>query len=63
MLESTLQMAKKATAATAAKPVNAAQSTSADTPKRSSTNMRALPRIIQRNRPRSGSSSSGGSCG
>ena len=59
-LESTLQMAKKATAATAAKPVSAVHSTSADTPRRSSTMISALTMISQRRPPRSGRSSSGG---
>ncbi|MNR25128.1 hypothetical protein D3C85_1422590 [compost metagenome] len=58
--ESTLHMAKNATAATATKPDNAVQSTVAETPSRSRTNINALPMISQRNPPRSGIISCGG---
>ncbi|MNN74305.1 hypothetical protein D3C81_1904920 [compost metagenome] len=61
-LDSTLHTAKKATAATATKPENAAHSTPADTPRCSSASSSALPMISQRRAPRSGSSSSPGSC-
>ncbi|MNG32065.1 hypothetical protein D3C84_1179920 [compost metagenome] len=53
-------MAKNATAATATKPDNAVQSTVAETPSRSRTNINALPMISQRNPPRSGIISCGG---
>ncbi|MNG40405.1 hypothetical protein D3C84_1289760 [compost metagenome] len=53
-------MAKKATAATATKPDKAVHSTVADTPRRSSTNTKALPMISQRRPPRTGIISSGG---
>src|SRR5471032_2903548 len=59
-LESTLHMAKNATAATATNPDNAVQSTVAETPRRSSTKINALPMISQRSPPRSGISSCGG---
>ncbi|MNN02519.1 hypothetical protein D3C81_1151810 [compost metagenome] len=59
-LDSTLHMAKNATAATATKPDNAVHSTVAETPRRSNTNSSALPMINQRKPPRTGTSSSGG---
>ncbi|MNR53323.1 hypothetical protein D3C85_1733220 [compost metagenome] len=59
--DNTLHMAKKATAATATKPDKAVHSTVAETPRRSSTNTRALPMISQRRPPRTGIISSGGS--
>ncbi|MOA66801.1 hypothetical protein D3C78_1936870 [compost metagenome] len=59
-LDSTLHMAKKATAATATKPDSAVHSTVAETPMRSSTNSSALPMISQRRLPRTGTSNSGG---
>lgn len=61
MFDSTLQMAKNATAATAVKPVSAVHSTVAETPRRSSTMSSALPMISQRTRTRSGCNTSGGS--
>ncbi|MNE53548.1 hypothetical protein D3C76_1539330 [compost metagenome] len=58
--DSTLHMAKNATAATATKPDKAVHSTVAETPRRSRTKISALPMISQRRPPRSGISSSGG---
>lgn len=60
-LDSTLQIAKKATAATATKPEIAVHNTVADTPRRSSTMISAPPMMNQRMPPRTGSSNSGGS--
>ena len=63
ILESTLQIAKKAIAATATKPVRAVHKTCAETPRRSSTNISALPMINQRRTPRSGNNNCAGNCG
>src|SRR3989344_5084707 len=59
-LDNTDHMAKNATAATATNPDSAVQNTVADTPRRSSTKISALPMISQRKPPRSGINSCGG---
>ncbi|MOA43011.1 hypothetical protein D3C78_1651200 [compost metagenome] len=58
--DSTLHIAKNATAATATNPDSAVHSTVAETPRRSRTKISALPMISQRNTPRSGISNCGG---
>ena len=60
MFDSTLQAAKKATAATAAKPVNAVHSTVPETPSRSSTSKKAAAEIRKVTTRREPATSSGG---